>query len=115
MGFSETDLKKIDKEMKSFINRHMTPAEIDNDVDIKYVIEKDSLTIYEVSPAWDNPSETIEVPIAKATYVKDSDTWKIFRLKDDDKWHKYDQAPEVKKFSEFLDIVEEDKQGYFWG
>lgn len=115
MGFNESDLKKIDKDMKNFIVKHRTPVEIENGVDISYSIEKDSVLIFEVSPAWDNPAEKVEVPIAKATFVKESNTWKIFRQKSDDKWHKYEQLPEVKTFGEFLDEVEEDKHEYFWG
>lgn len=115
MSFNETDLKKIDKEIKAFVEKHRTPAEIENGVDISYSVEKESILLFEVSPAWDNPAEKVEVPIAKATFVKESNTWKIFRQKSDDKWHKCEQMPEVKSFGEFLTVVEEDKHGYFWG
>jgi len=115
MSFNEKDLKKIDKEMKSFIEKRITPVEMENGVDISYSIEKESITVFEVSPAWDNPAEKVEAPIAKATFVKENNTWKVFRQKSDDKWHKYEQVPEVKTFAEFLAVVAEDKHGYFWG
>jgi len=115
MSFNEIDLKRIDKEMKTFISRQRTSVEIESGVDISYIIEKDSIIIFETSPAWDNPEEDVEVPIARATFVKADESWKIFYQKDDDRWHKYEPLPEVKTFGEFLKEVAEDKHGYFWG
>lgn len=112
---NEQELKKIEKEIKDFIEKHRTDIEIQQKVDIIYRIEKESIIIIETSPAWDNPEEKIEVPIAKASYDKTGNVWKIFYQNSNLKWEKYKQLPEVKSVSEFLAELSADKEGLFWG
>lgn len=43
--------------------------------------------------------------MAKATYVKKSGIWKVFWMRADLKWHRYEPVPEVSTLDEFLRIV----------
>ena len=57
----------------------------------------------------------IDMPSAKATYVKARGHWKIFWMRAHEAWHPYEPTRTVKRLSRFLKIVEEDKYGCFWG
>jgi len=115
MSFNELDQKRIEKEMNGYIEKNRPPVEIRNEIDISYKIEKFSIIIFEIRPKWNEPDEKIEVPIAKATYVQAGNIWKIFWQKSDMKWHKYDPLQEVNTVKEFIDEVDKDQYGCFWG
>lgn len=57
----------------------------------------------------------MECNIAKSTFVKKENIWKIFWFMSDMKWHSYKPNPKVNHLKEFVKIIEEDKQGCFWG
>ena len=115
MSFDELSSKRIEKEMKTFIEKHRPPVEIRNEFDIGFKMEKYSVIIFEIRPKWNNPDEKQEIPVAKATFTKTINLWKMFYMRSDLKWHKYDPLPEVKTVGEFLSEVDEDKFGCFWG
>jgi hypothetical protein len=115
MSFNDLELKRIEKEIKAFIEKRRPPVEIRDKVDLNFRIEKYNIFIFEIRPRWNNPAEKIEESVAKATYVKAKDNWKIFWQRCDMKWHKYEPASEVKTIGEFLSIVDKDQDGCFWG
>jgi hypothetical protein len=45
------------------------------------------VVIYEIRPFWRDSSKKIEGPIAKATYVRTANRWRIFWQRADMKWH----------------------------
>ena len=53
--------------------------------------------------------------MAKATYVKADAVWRVFWQRRDLKWHRYHPAPEVDSLEAFLQLVNEDEHGCFWG
>ncbi|HKL26212.1 MAG TPA: DUF3024 domain-containing protein [Desulfuromonadales bacterium] len=57
----------------------------------------------------------MESPVAKATYVKIRKIWKIYWMRADLKWHGYQPDPVVQSIEEFLEIVERDEYGCFYG
>ncbi|WP_370691331.1 DUF3024 domain-containing protein [Bradyrhizobium sp.] len=56
-----------------------------------------------------------EHPIAKATYNKNKKNWKIFWQRADLKWHDYEPHLEAASIEEFLNVVEKDDHGCFFG
>jgi len=115
MAISEFEIKKCEKEIEAFMSKRRPPPHIRNEVDLAYRIEGQSVSIYEVRPEWQNPKEKIEIPVAKATFIKAKNCWKVFWQMSDLKWHSYEPAPTVKSFKEFLSLVAEDKHACFFG
>ncbi len=115
MDFNDIEKKKIEKEMKVFLDRRRPPVEMRNKIDLNYKIEKLSIIIFEIRQVWNNPDEYRESPVAKATFVRKSNTWKIYWRRSDLKWHAYEPMPEVKTVDEFVAIVDRDEYGCFWG
>ena len=74
-----------------------------------------SVEIFEIRPIWNNPKEKHEIAIAKATYVKSRQCWRVFWQRSDMKWHRYEPAPEVRLVEDFLALVEQDEHGCFFG
>jgi hypothetical protein len=101
--------------LENFIDKIRPSEDIREQLDIAYKIENQSIIIHEIRPHVFRPGAKIEPNIAKATYVKAKDHWKIFCERSDLKWHLYKPCPIVKNVQEFVDIVKEDKHGCFWG
>lgn len=53
--------------------------------------------------------------MAKTTFVKTENCWKIFWMRADLKWHGYEPDVKVKTLSKFLEVVIEDKYACFFG
>ncbi|MFO7944127.1 MAG: DUF3024 domain-containing protein [Anaerolineales bacterium] len=115
MTFSESDRKRIEKIMDEYLKVSRPPIQIRDKLDIGYRIENQSVEIFEIRPAFDKPCEIIETPVAKATYVKRSGIWKIYWMKADLNWHRYEPTPDVDDLESFLSIIEEDQFGCFFG
>jgi len=115
MAISEFEVKRCEREIQKFLDAQRPPAHIRNEVDFSYRIENQSVELFEMRPAWNNPEKKIEIPFAKATFVKKEKLWKIYWQRQDLKWHSYKPAPNVQYFEEFLSIVSEDANACFFG
>jgi hypothetical protein len=106
-----TDIIEV---MESFIEKHRPPEEIRHQLDMSYKIESQSIFIFEIRPRWDKPEEKIHCEVAKATYVKSKDNWKVYWMRGNLKWYPY-KPPTVQSLKKFTELVGEDKFGCFWG
>lgn len=112
MAFSESELRKYGDELTAFLDARRPPEEIRDQVDLGARIKNQTVEIFEIRPRWNQPSEKLESPIAKATYVRTSKRWKVYWMRGNLKWHLYD---EVKTFAQVLAMVDRDERGCFWG
>lgn len=101
--------------MENFVARIRPAENIRHKVDINYKIDGQSILLFEIRPRWDNTGELMECPIAKTSFVKAKQHWKVFWMRADLKWHSYAPVPIVKTVKEFILLVEEDKHHCFWG
>jgi len=115
MSFSEFEIKRYEKVVSEFVAKRRPPAHIRNEVDLGFRLVGQSVEIFEIRPVWNKPEEKTEQPIAKATYVKRQNIWKVYWMKSDLKWHKYEPEFEASELGHFIAIVDEDKYGCFWG
>ncbi len=115
MALSEFEVKQIERAVAGFMERRRPPEHIRPELDFGYRVTGQSLELFEVRPRWNKPSEKMEHAIAKATYVKRSETWKVYWQRADLRWHRYEPYPEAKSAEEFLSVVEEDKYACFFG
>jgi hypothetical protein len=100
--------------LEDFLERR-PPVEIRSQLDIGYKIQDQSIFMLEIRPSYTDPDRILEHEIAKATYVKSKDLWKIFWLRADLKWHSYEPCPTVKTVEEFVELVGKDSLNCFWG
>lgn len=105
MAISEFEIKRCEKELNKFLDEHRPPAHMREQIDISYRMENQSVVIFEITADFRNPSEKLEIPVAKATYVKSQKLWKIYWQKSDMKWHVYEPVATVKYLEDFLNVV----------
>lgn len=115
MALSEFEIKKIEKEVGSFVEKRRPPPHIRDELDLGFRVKGQNVEIFEVRRLWNDPKEKIEEPVAKATYVKTQKMWKVYWQRADLGWHRYDPDPEVDTLKKFLDLVERDEYACFFG
>jgi spore coat polysaccharide biosynthesis protein SpsF (cytidylyltransferase family) len=115
MALSEFEIKRIEKVVGAYIEKHRPPVHIRNELDLSFRVEGQNVEIFEIRPSWQNPDAKLESEVAKATYVKSKKIWKVYWMRADLKWHRYDPAPEVKSIEDFIKVVEQDEYGCFFG
>jgi hypothetical protein len=113
--FGDIIQHQIDQAGEAFLKKRRPPEAIRDKLDIAYRAEGLDLFIVEIRPVWNSPSEIMEQPVAKATFVKSKGIWKVYWMRADLKWHAYPEQPQVANAKEFFDLVEEDKLHCFFG
>jgi len=113
--FGEIIQTQIDQAGEAFLKKNRPEPEIREELDIAYRTEGLNLFIVEIRPVWNNPSEKMEQPVAKATFVKSKGIWKVFWMRADLKWHAYPDQPQVKTVEEFFELVDKDELHCFFG
>jgi hypothetical protein len=115
MGLSEFERKRFEKAVSKFIDSRRPPPEIRAELDLGFRLEQQSVEIINTSPDRQNPNETMENSVAKATYVKSANEWRIYWQRADLKWHRYEPHPTASSIEEFLEVVNQDDRGCFFG
>lgn len=113
--FGDIIQNQIDQAGEAFLKKRRPQAEIRDKLDIAYRTNGSNLFIVEIRPVWNNPSEMMEQPVAKATFVKSIGIWKVFWMRADLKWHDHPEKPQVENVKEFFDLVETDSLHCFFG
>jgi len=115
MAPAEIETKRIEKAITAFMERRRPPESIRSKLDLGYRISGPSVELFEIRPKWDEPEVIVENAFAKATYVPAKKAWRVYWMRSDLKWHKYDPAPEVSSIKKFLAVVDQDEYSCFFG
>ena len=115
MALSEFEIQRIKKAAEVFLADKRPPVHIRQELDIGYRVAYQSVEVFEVRPNWQDKSDTIEYPAAKATFVKTQKVWKIYWMRRDMKWHSYEPDAKVKTIEDFFKVISADQYGCFWG
>lgn len=115
LSLSEFEQKRCERVVSAFIKGRRPAPHIRSQVDLGFRVVDQSVEIFEVRPQWNQPEVRREHPVAKATYVRANSVWRVFWQRRDLKWHRYDPASEVGSLEAFLNIVNKDEYGCFWG
>ncbi len=115
MAFTEEEWAEFEPQLETFIEQQRPREEIRDQVDLGYKVEDQSVIIHEIRPQWDNPDKKMEPPVAKATWVRSRELWKIYWLRANLEWDSYDPKPEVGSLKLFLEEVRKDPHHAFWG
>ncbi|MEX0771176.1 MAG: DUF3024 domain-containing protein [Balneolaceae bacterium] len=115
MAFTKQEEEQYEAVVRKFIDRRRPSPEIRSELDIGCSIRGQSIEIHEIRPQWNKPVIKRKYPVAKTTWVQTQKKWKIYWMRADLKWHAYDPLPEVERLEEFLEEVDRDPGGCFWG
>jgi len=117
MALTKEKISEIEKAAAKYMYYHRPPLEIRNQLDLGYRIEGQNVYLFEIRPGWNKnkPEEKTESPVAKTTYIKSKNYWKIYWMRGNLKWYHYAPMPFVKNISDFFDLIAEDKFSCFFG
>lgn len=115
MAFTNDQIEEIENAAAKFMYYNRPPLEVRLQLDLGYRIDDQNVYLFEIRPKWNNPTESMESLVAKTTYVKSKNIWKVFWMRSDLKWHNYKPVPTVATINNFFDLVEEDELSCFFG
>lgn len=116
MAFSKLESKMLHEVVGAFVAARRPPVHIRPQLDLAYRVTGQSVEIFEVRPRWrGTPGETMEHPVARATYVRTRDIWRIYWMRADLKWHRYEPAGQVGRIEQVLSVIAEDRHACFFG
>ena len=115
MALSEQELREYQAVLSAFLERRRPPEPVRDQVDLDYRIEGQTVVIFEKRAAPRDPDKTIEIPIAKTSYVSTEGAWKVYWRRSDLKWHVYEPQAWVDSLADFVEVVDADAHGCFWG
>lgn len=114
MFFNDIELRRIKNEVGGLCSKR-SPAHLKDQLRFEYEIDKQSVIIYEVRPAWDDPTEFTRSPMAKLTYVIKEKAWKLYWQRANMKWVKYEPKEISKALRDLVQEIDNDEFGCFFG
>lgn len=115
MAFSEHELKRYERDIARFLERRRPPVHIRPELDIDVRLNGQSVEVFEIRPDWQDKAKKMETPVAKATYVRSKNHWRMFWMRRDLKWHGYEPNSEVRSLEAVLNVVDRDEFCCFFG
>ena len=114
MALTDIQLQKVKNQIGGLCSEK-TPDHLKDQLRFEYDIEKQSVIMYEVRPAWINPSEFTRMPLAKLTYVKSENIWKLYWKRASGKWVIYEPKGSSKNLGDLVGVIDKDTHGCFFG
>jgi hypothetical protein len=116
VALSEFETARVRKTVGAFVADRRPSQHLRKQVELAFRLSGQSVEIFEVQPAFGGAAgERVEIPVAKATYVRTVRRWRIFWMHQDMKWHSYKPVPDVATIEEFVALVRQDRNGCFFG
>lgn len=100
--------------MRAFLDSRRPEPALRSKLDYGFRYYKQSVELVEIRPRMGRKPGKSELAFAKATYVKTKVIWKVYWMRATLKWHPY-HPPTVRSLEAFLKLVNEDKNGCFFG
>lgn len=115
MALSPLEVKHCERHLAEFLKRRRPPPHTRDELDLGYELVNQSVELFEIRPDWRDRTKTTHTPVAKATYVRSRDLWRIYWMRRDLRWHSYTPQPAVSNIDEFLNVVDADEYACFFG
>ena len=102
--------KQLDKFCKTRI-----PEKIKDQIQLVYSIEKNTATLIEKRPLWNDSSRWSELPVAIMIFDKKSMAWQLYWIRGNGKKEIYPQLEPQKDLQRCIDEIDKDPLYTFWG
>ena len=83
MALTQIELRRCEKALAQFLERRRPPAHIRDQLDIGYRLNGHNVEIFEIRPDWQDKTQKTETPVAKATFVRTKNRWRVFWMRRD--------------------------------
>lgn len=117
MPISEFEHARLERLLSQFCEEQGPPAHVKDQLRWGFRVDPEHqvVELFEVRPHFRLEGKIVESRVAKATYVKKTKMWKLYWMRGNMKWTRYEPRPEVKTVEEFLIVVKEDAYSCFFG
>jgi len=114
VAFDELELKRIERTVGELC-RKCSPPEHADELRTVYEVEGHSVTMYEERSPWDGVGEWTRSGIARFRFSRSRREWRLYRMRQDLRWHLYDPDEMPADLDSLVAVVEADKYGAFFG
>jgi hypothetical protein len=114
MAFSDVELKLIDKVVGGLCRQRNLP-EFKDELSLEFKVEGHDVVLFERRPRWGARVGVTDSPIAKLTFVRTKNAWRLFWRRQDLEWHGYKPLPGKKRLEALVAEVDRDPYGCFFG
>jgi len=117
MPISEFEHARAEKLLAKFCEEQGPPAHVRDQLRWGFRVDPELQTVelFEVRPHFRLEGQIVESRVAKAAYVTKSKMWRVYWMRGNLKWTRYEPRPEVKTIEEVLRVVKEDAHCCFFG
>lgn len=112
MKFTDEEIKDHEFALENFILRRKPPIEFQNLLQHSYQIQNNKIIIK--TTRFDNEIES-SLEIAKIVMDERPNIWNVFWKRFNEKWEIYDPEFNLNTLSSCLRVIDEDKNGCFFG
>ena len=114
MAFSDIELDYIDK-IVGRLCRRRSPAHLSHKIRVEYEIKNHDVIVFEERPRFNAQGEWLRMDCAKFKYNRTSQTWKLYWMRRDRKWHAYETESRRAGLESLIREVDADPYGAFFG
>lgn len=114
MAFSGIELKRIQQVVGSVCKRR-SPISLRDKIRVTYEITDLEVVIFESRPRFNKPNEWSKSPRAKLKYSRSTRKWKLYRIREDEKWYPYETETASTELDAVVAELESDRSGAFFG
>jgi len=91
------------------------PKELQDQINLKYVIKGNNITLVESRPFWKDESKWIDSKIAQIRFNNPEKTYTLYYADRNDKWHIYEFLEPSQNLEDLLTELDNDSTGIFFG
>jgi len=113
MAFTKMEREEYENLVSNLIEARRMQA-TENGFDLGYIFNNQSIELFEIHPSTHNEQGFFNLSVAKITFIRTTNIWKIYWMRGSLKWQSYRRNPAANKLSEALFIVNEDEDCCFW-
>lgn len=113
MAFDAATHNHIEREVAAYVDSVRPPALCRDEFDVGYRVYDQSIEIFEIQQAPLRADSDLYTPVAKATYVRTRNVWKLYHAGRDGHWYAYNPLPEVTELTDVFQAIDKDTHGCF--
>lgn len=114
MSLSEITQTAISKKLSQFCNDRV-PPHIRDKVRLDFEFKGNNVTLLEIRPVWNDPSQFTHLPVAKLRFGKEDLKWTLYCCDRNSKWHLYKNAQSTTNIDTLIKEIDTDPTRIFWG
>lgn len=116
MPFTDTEIAQHLKLLEDiFWSRRRPPLHLRDKVCEGQRVTGRSIELFFARPAFARPGEYTEEAIAKIRHMPRLRVWRLFWMRADSRWHRYEPVPETDSLAAALRVIDEDSHCCFFG